>query len=188
MVNNPLIRFYFSDWRVLAYLKMHRLGYTPEIAEFLKRSRRAIQYTLTKLENLNLVERHGNIRCPFQWFSLNTLEKEKIYRLIRYLGDIFSTERLKEGSFFVLDFQVFDVRKRRLYKDQDRPGGSLPYGDYKLFKSFYAFLRKYAPAFKSPNLPEVFFIKKGVQTYHAVVEFRGISKINRKFFWIQEGG
>jgi len=182
------IRFFFSDWRVLAYLKMHGFGYVPEIAEMLKRSKRAIQYTLAKLENWNLVERHGNPRCPFQWYSINSLEKEKILSLIRYTRGFFSLKQLKKTSYLVLDLLLFDVRKRRVHKDPGRLGGSLPYGDYKLFTRFYDFLRKYAPGHRSPNLPKVFFHKRGKKTYHVMVEFDKLFRIKRDFFWLQPGG
>ena len=182
------IRFFFSDWRVLAYLKMHGFGYVPEIAEMLKRSKRAIQYTLAKLENWNLVERHGNPRCPFQWYSINSLEKEKILSLIRDIGGLFTGKQLKKTSYLVLDLLLFDVRKRRVHKDPGRPGGSVPYGDYKLFTRFYDFLRRYAPGHQSPNLPKVFFHKRGKKTYHVMVEFNKLFRTKRDFFWLQPEG
>ena len=182
------IRFFFSDWRVLAYLKIHGFGYVPEIAEMLRRSTRAIQYTLAKLEKWNLVERHGNPRCPFQWFSINSLEKETIYTVIRDIGGLFTGKQLKKTSYLVLDLLLFDVRKRRVYKDPGREGGSIAYADHTLFQQFYEFLHKYAPEFRSPKLPKVFFHKRGKKTYHVMVEFEKMFRIKRDFFWLQPGG
>jgi len=182
---SEFIRFFFSDWRVLAYLKMHGFGYVPEIADMLRRSTRAIQYTLVKLEKWGLVERHGNCRCPFQWFSINSESKEKILSLIQYIGGLFGIKQLKKTSYLVLDLLLFDVRKRRVRKDPGRSGGSVPYGDYKLFKQFYAFLYKYAPDFRSPHLPKVFFHKKGKKTYHVMVEFENLCRTWRDFFWLR---
>jgi len=179
------IRFFFSDWRVLSYLKMHGFGYVPEIAEAIKRSIRAIQYTLAKLEKWNLIERHGYPRCPFQWYSINSEEKEKIYSLIHYFAGLFNPKRVKRTSYVVIDLLLFDVRKRRVRKDPNRPGGSIPYKDYALFKRFYKFLKKYSPDYRSPTLPRVFFFKKGKKTYHAMVELDTIFKFKREFFWIQ---
>ena len=180
------IRFFFSDWRVLAYLKMHGFGYVPEIAEMLKRTKRAIQYTLAKLENWNLVERHGNPRCPFQWFSINSISKEGVIAIIKQLGGFFKPKSNNHFyKYIVINLAVFDVRKRRPYNDPGRVGGSVPYGDYKLFQRFYDSLRRYAPGHQSPNLPKVFFHKRGKKTYHVMVEFKKMFRIKRDFFWLQ---
>ena len=190
-MSSTFVRFFFSDWRVLAYLKIHRFGYVPEIAETLKRSKRAIQYTLAKLEQWNLIERHGNLRCPFQWYSINSVEKEKIYSLIRMVGGFFGLKHLKKTSYLVLDLLLFGVRRRRVRKDPGRPGGSVPYNDPKIFKRFYNFLRKYAPDHRSPHLPKVFFEKKGKKLYQVLVEYEKFCKFSRTkrdFFWIQSEG
>lgn len=78
------IRLYRIDIRILIYLKDHGLGYSDEMAEFLERSRRTINKHLRKLQSLNLIERHGNTRCCFQWYSLNSMAPEVVADLIRY--------------------------------------------------------------------------------------------------------
>ena len=154
------IRFFFSDWQVLAYIKLHGYGYSREIAESLHKTRRAIHYTLAKLEKLNLIQREGCPRCPFQFFQLNLLEKEKIKELIRFFGTLFSLKKFNKNTSFLFNEKDFDVRSGKVFRDPGRRlGHSVPYISGKIMKNFYQFLKDFY-GYTSPNLPVVLPLRR----------------------------
>jgi len=159
-MSSTFIRFFFSDWQVLAYIKMHGYGYSRQIAESLHKTRRAIHYTLTKLEKLNLVQREGCPRCPFQFFQLNLLEKEKVKGLIRFFGTLFSLKTFNKNTSFLFNEKDFDVRSRKVFRDPGRRfGHSIPWISQKIMKNFYQFLKDFY-GYTSPNLPTVLPLRR----------------------------
>lgn len=79
------VRFYVTDYVLLATLERDGYGYARQLAPRLRRSPRRVQAHLTKLEQLNLVERHGTPNCCFQWWNINETSKRTISELISYL-------------------------------------------------------------------------------------------------------
>ena len=73
------------DWTILAYLLREKRATSQQLSEHFNRSRRTINKHITKLENLHLVERHGQARCPFQWYSIPRENEALVAILVRKL-------------------------------------------------------------------------------------------------------
>lgn len=163
------IRFFFSDWQVLAHIKMYGYGYSKNIAWELHKTRRAVQYTLTKLEKLNLIQREGCPRCPHQFFQLNQIENEKVKGLIRFFGTLFSLKKFNKNTSFLFNEKDFDVRSGKIYRDPGRKWGhSVPWISRKIMKNFYQYLKDFWGC-KSPNLPSVLPLRRGKATILFIV-------------------
>lgn len=171
-------RMYRKDYLVLRFLAQKGFGYTKELAALLGRTARAVQHTLKKLEDLCLIERHGQPRCPFQFFTIpkaDIEEKARIHNLIADLEHLFTRKRNKDlGAHVLISSLLFDVRRRSLPErnDVERPqNASVPYDpkEHKLLKDFYAFLGWYK-GYKSPLLPDVVFFREGRHLYGAWVK------------------
>lgn len=121
-------------------------GYAASLAQRLNRTVRTINKHLRKLERANLVQRHGNRKCPFQWYSLNERAKDVIKHLVSYLIENLKA-RSQKGLCYVpfkilLDqvpsrrpvtilqhgINTFPIATPRQYRDPGRPyDRSLPY-------------------------------------------------------------
>lgn len=178
------IRIYFSDWQVLALLKIKGYGYTKEIACELKKTRRTIAYTFKKLENLGLVERCGNPRCPFQWFQLNPSSKELIIDFVRNLGVLFSLRKFKKNCFFIFDNLLFHARVKQR-NDPSRPlGFSVRFSEMRFFRKLYKRLKKFFPHIRPLKPPDVLIERVGKKTYHISVVKTLAGKRDVFHYWI----
>lgn len=160
------VRLYFSDWQVLALIKLRGYGYNADIAQALKKTRRAISYTLSKLSALGLLERCGNPKCPFQWFQINPQQKEQAGAFIKYLGTLFSLKKFKKNCCFFFDQKDFYVLQQR-FTDVARPlGFSIGYTEIAFFRKLYKDLRKMHPYIRPMRPPNVLIQRKGKGTFH----------------------
>ena len=74
-----------------------------------RRSKRDINKHLLKLESLNIIERHGNKRCPFQYYSISQFNKQQVFELIKAIEPYFipvSRNGLKYVTLQILLDQV----------------------------------------------------------------------------------
>jgi len=107
----PKKRLFYIDILILNYVLKHQFCYTNDLYRLFskKRTKRAINRHLTKLESLNIIERHGNIRCPYQYYSISQFNKKQVFELIKAIEPYFipvSRNGLKYVTLKILPVQV----------------------------------------------------------------------------------
>jgi len=104
-------RLFYIDILILNHVLKHQFCYTNDLYYLFskRRSKRAINKHLSKLESLNLIERHGNKRCPYQSYSISQFNKQQVFELIKAIEPYFipvSRNGLKYVSLQILLDQV----------------------------------------------------------------------------------
>jgi len=179
-------RIYYLDLALLQHLSQTKYAYSTELAPLFNRAKRTIQRHLTKLEHLNLVERVGSPRCPFQWWKLNDYDIEGLMECLNTIAQKFKAESGNYVCWIELKNLLVGVRKGQLRIDPSRPfGRSTPYWLSEAMKNFYAFL-KHHWGFTSPNLPQVLITKLKKDFVHLYVMPLGKYKKNLSFFLTKE--
>jgi len=100
-------RTYFKDCMTVIDLLKKGYGYASTLAEKMGRSLRAIQYTLRKLEDMGWVKRHGQPRCPFQWYSIDHKNEVSVRRITDFLYPLFLNGK---RTYFSIEFVVATLR------------------------------------------------------------------------------
>jgi len=143
---NETVRLYYLDMMILSYITREGYAYSTTIADRMNRTQRTINKHLVKLEELNLIERHGRTRCPFQWYSINTTAKDEIRDLIFYINNVFTKKTAKKNAYIIFDvlldhvlngrltlhakkmFTSFTISQPRKHNTQERPyNHSIPF-------------------------------------------------------------
>lgn len=140
--SNDTARLYILDQHILSLLLREGFAYSTTLSEKLNRTQRTINKHLSKLEELNLVQRHGRVRCPFQWYTANLQARNQILELILFLQGRFTTQTPKSTQYFVFEKLLdqvpngrlllrakdgtveFELSNPREYRDPSRPNGS----------------------------------------------------------------
>ena len=135
-------RLFYIDILLLNHVISNQICYSHDLYCLLskRRSRRTINKHLNKLVSLNLLERHGNVRCPYQSYSIPQHNKQQVIELIRAIEPYFIAQKgkgLRYVTLQVLLDQVLSVSQAiitikyknaryllyppRIYSDESRP-------------------------------------------------------------------
>nr|AAU84200.1 hypothetical protein GZ37D1_47 [uncultured archaeon GZfos37D1] len=112
--HNETVRLYYLDMMILSHITREGYAYSTTIADRMNRTQRTINKHFVKLEELNLIERHGRTRCPFQWYSINTTAKDEIRDLIFHIHNTFTEKTAKKNSYIIFDVLLDHVLNGRL--------------------------------------------------------------------------
>lgn len=97
------VRLYILDQMILSLVTREGYAYAATLAEKLNRTQRTINKHLSKLEEFYLIERHGRIRCPFQWYSINEKAKPQTLELIFFLHGRFATKTPQKSQYVIFE-------------------------------------------------------------------------------------
>lgn len=88
--------------------------YARELSQTFGLHRNTVLTHLRKLEEIGLIERHGNPRCPYQWWSVPETLKDKVAESITALESLFRGKTAKETNYAVLKILPIEVPMGRL--------------------------------------------------------------------------
>jgi DNA-binding MarR family transcriptional regulator len=113
---NETVRIYILDQMILSLILREGYAYAATLAQQLNRTQRTINKHLHKLEELNIVERHGSKRCPFQWYSINEYARKETFELILFLQGRYITKDPKKNQYLTFKMLLDHAHTSRLIR------------------------------------------------------------------------